>query len=80
MHESVDDLTAPWLGNGVQLATRILALADELDGEHDTCAYRIREVIRGEYDPVSGSSYDYSAFDEPVKAAGSRTPIPEPGS
>lgn len=55
MHESIDDLTAPWMGAGVELATRMLALADELEVEAGDGAYsagRIREVVRCEYNPL----------------------------
>lgn len=56
MHESIDDLTAPWMGNGVDLATRMLALRDELSargrGEADYAAGLILEVIRCDYNPL----------------------------
>lgn len=55
MYESDDDLTVPWLGGGVELALRMLALADEIDVglgmAYADAAERIREVIRCEYDP-----------------------------
>jgi hypothetical protein len=56
MHESIDDLTAPWLGAGVELATRMLALADEMEAQYDTsyrlAASMVRDVVRCDYDPL----------------------------
>jgi hypothetical protein len=51
--ESIDDLTAPWMGNGVDLAARMLALADELEAMGALIGvHLIRAVIRCEYNPL----------------------------
>lgn len=69
MHETVDDLTAPWMGNGVELARRDLALADQIEAmptiTPKEAAALIREVVRCEYDPVRGTTADYGPFEPP---------------
>jgi hypothetical protein len=60
MLESIDDLTAPWMGAGIELATRMLALADEMDGEWrelaaGRAAESIRDVVKCEYNPLPPS-------------------------
>lgn len=83
MHETVDDLTAPWLGNGCHLARLTLALADEIELRPAITPYEaaalIREVIRCEYNPVTGATHDYSAFDPPPLRP-AVPPKPEAGS
>ncbi len=69
MHETIDDLTAPWMGNGVELARRTLALADEIEATPAVtpreAAALIREIVRCEYDPVRGTRADYGPFERP---------------
>lgn len=57
MYESIDDLTAPWVRLGADLARRMLALADEIEASPPFSlmagpAERIREVIRVDYNPL----------------------------
>jgi hypothetical protein len=73
MYETVDDLTAAWLGNGCELARRDLALADEIELmpaiTPKEAAALIREVVRCEYDPVRDRRYDYTPLDLPLRPA-----------
>lgn len=49
--ESIDELTAPWMGQGCELARRMLALADELHRDIHA-SNLIREVVRCDYNPI----------------------------
>lgn len=78
MYESIDDLTAPWMGNGVELARRALALADEMEGDGEPlAAQKIREVIRCEHNPLPGQAPQLGV---PLTLRPAVPPKPEVGS
>lgn len=54
--DTLNEIGAVWLGNGVELATRMTALADELDASGDVpgAGFHIREVLTCEYNPTTG--------------------------
>jgi hypothetical protein len=78
-YESVDDLTAPWMGNGVNLAERMLVLADEVEVQlgHPDAAEAIRDVVRCEYNPIPDPRPQLG-FPPTLRPA--VPPRPEPGS
>jgi len=54
MHETIDDLAAPWTLHGPELVRRMLAIADaEEAAGHPECARTIRDVIRCEHNPLA---------------------------